>query len=184
MLKAMHPRWREISWEQAFKAASPTVADVLERALAERDLNFDDGLALCGASADDLLAVLKIANELRRRAVGDQVTYVVNRNLNFTNVCIVGCAFCGFSRGPNSPDAYFHSTETLLAKCVEAVEHGATEVCIQGGLPKTWTALLCQSSARHQSTSAGPTFACIFTDGNRLRRRKDWHGPAAIPAEC
>jgi FO synthase len=137
MLKAMDPRWREISWEQAFKAASPTVADVLERALAGRDLNFDDGLALCGAIDDDLLAVVKIANELRRRAVGDRVTYVVNRNLNFTNVCMVGCAFCGFSRGPNSPDAYFHSTESLLAKCVEGVERGATEVCIQGGLPRT-----------------------------------------------
>ena len=136
MLNIKDPRWREISWEQAFKAASPTVADVLERALAGRDLNFDDGLALCGATDDDLLAVLKIANELRRRAVGDRVTYVVNRNLNFTNVCIVGCAFCGFSRGPNSPDAYFHSTESLLAKCVEGVERGATEVCIQGGLPR------------------------------------------------
>ena len=137
MLNIKDPRWREISWEQAFKAASPTVADVLERALAGRDLNFDDGLALCGATDDDLLAVLKIANELRRRAVGDRVTYVVNRNLNFTNVCMVGCAFCGFSRGPNSPDAYFHSTESLLAKCVEGVERGATEVCIQGGLPRT-----------------------------------------------
>lgn len=137
MLKAMDPRWREISWEQAFKAASPTVADVLERALAGSNLNFDDGLALCGVTGDDLLAVVKISNELRRRAVGDRVTYVVNRNLNFTNVCVVGCAFCGFSRGPNSPDAYFHSTESLLAKCVEAVERGATEVCIQGGLPRT-----------------------------------------------
>ena len=68
--------------------------------------------------------------------MGDKITYVVNRNLNFTNVCIVGCAFCGFSRGPDSPDAYFHSTETLVAKSVEAVELGATEVCIQGGLPK------------------------------------------------
>jgi len=136
MLKAMDPRWREISWEQAFKAASPTVADVLERALAGRDLNFDDGLALCGAADDDLLAVVKIANELRRRAVGDQVTYVVNRNMNFTNVCIVGCAFCGFGRGARSPDAYFHATESLVAKAVEAVERGATEVCIQGGLPR------------------------------------------------
>lgn len=136
MLNVMNPRWREISWEQAFKAASPIVADVLEKALAGRDLNFDEGLALCGATDDDLLAVLKIANELRRRAVGDQVTYVVNRNLNFTNVCIVGCAFCGFGRGPRSRDAYFHSTESLVAKSVEAVERGATEVCIQGGLPR------------------------------------------------
>jgi FO synthase len=136
MLNIQDPRSREISWEQAFKAASPTVADVLEKALAGKDLNASDGLTLCGATDDDLLAVLKIANELRRRAVGDQVTYVVNRNLNFTNVCIVGCAFCGFGRGPRSPDAYFHSTESLVAKAVEAVERGATEVCIQGGLPR------------------------------------------------
>jgi 7,8-didemethyl-8-hydroxy-5-deazariboflavin synthase CofH subunit len=79
---------------------------------------------------------VKVADELRRRAVGECITYVVNRNLNFTNICIVGCAFCGFSRGPDSPDAYFHSTDALLAKSVEAVEQGATEVCIQGGLPK------------------------------------------------
>jgi 7,8-didemethyl-8-hydroxy-5-deazariboflavin synthase CofH subunit len=136
MLKAKDPRWREISWQQALKAASPTVVDVLEKALGGRDLNFDDGLALCGATGHDLLAVVKIADELRRRAVGDRVTYVVNRNLNFTNVCIVGCAFCGFGRGARSPDAYFHSTESLVAKAVEAVERGATEVCIQGGLPR------------------------------------------------
>jgi hypothetical protein len=61
MLNVMDPRWREISWEQAFKAASPTVADVLEKALAGRDLNFDEGLALCGATDDELLAVVKIA---------------------------------------------------------------------------------------------------------------------------
>ena len=136
MLNIQDPRWREISWEQAFQAASPTVADVLEKALAGKDLDASDGLTLCGATDDDLLAVLKIANELRRRAVGDRVTYVVNRNLNFTNVCIVGCAFCGFGRGPRSEDAYFHSTDSLIAKSVEAVERGATEVCIQGGLPR------------------------------------------------
>jgi FO synthase len=136
VLKTINPRWREVSWEQAFRAASPTVAAVLEKALAGKDLDFDDGLTLCGVTDDDLLAVIKIADELRWRAVGDRVTYVVNRNLNFTNVCIVGCAFCGFGRGPHSPDAYFHSAESLVAKSVEAVERGATEVCIQGGLPR------------------------------------------------
>jgi 7,8-didemethyl-8-hydroxy-5-deazariboflavin synthase CofH subunit len=136
MLNITDPRWREISWEQALRAASPTVAYILEKALVGIDLDASDGLTLCGASDDDLLAVLKIANELRRRAVGDQVTYVVNRNLNFTNVCVVGCAFCGFGRGAHSPDAYFHSAESLVAKAVEAVERGATEVCIQGGLPR------------------------------------------------
>jgi len=136
MLTIKDPRWQEISWEQALRAASPTVANILESALAAKDLNFDDGLALCAATDGDLLAVVKIANELRRRAVGDRITYVVNRNINFTNVCIVGCAFCGFSRGPRSADAYFHSTESLVAKSVEAVGLGASEVCIQGGLPR------------------------------------------------
>jgi CofH subfamily radical SAM domain protein len=64
------------------------------------------------------------------------ITYVVNRNLNFTNVCFVGCEFCGFSRGPHAADSYFHSNEKLIAKAREAAECGATEVCIQGGLPK------------------------------------------------
>src|ERR1700694_2803938 len=136
MLKAMEPRWREISWEQAINAASLNVARILEKALAGEDLDFQDGLALSAVDGVDLIGVVKVADELRRCAVGDRITYVVNRNLNFTNVCFVGCAFCGFSRGPDSPEAYFHSTDTLIAKSLEAVERGATEVCIQGGLPK------------------------------------------------
>jgi FO synthase len=136
MWNAMSREWREIPWERAFAAASPAVAGALEKALAGIDLGFEEGLTLATVEADDLLALVKVADELRRRAVGDRITYVVNRNLNFTNVCIVGCAFCGFSRRPDAPDAYFHSTETLVAKSVEAVERGATEVCIQGGLPK------------------------------------------------
>jgi FO synthase len=136
MLKPANPEWREILWERALAAASPSVASPLEKALAGSDLGMEDGLTLAKVEGNDLLALVKVADELRRRAVGDRITYVVNRNLNFTNVCIVGCAFCGFSRGPDSPDAYFHSSETLIAKSVEAVELGATEVCIQGGLPK------------------------------------------------
>ena len=136
MLKTMEPRWREISWEQAFHGASTAVARVLENALDGNDLDFEQGLVLSRVEGDDLVALVKVADEIRKRAVGDHVTYVVNRNINFTNICIVGCAFCGFSRGPNSPDAYFHSIETVVAKSVEAVERGATEVCIQGGLPR------------------------------------------------
>src|SRR5271170_2117284 len=114
--------WREIPWEDALRAASPAVARILEKSLAASDLHFDDGITLSAVEGDDLLALVKVADEIRRRAAGDYITYVVNRNLNFTNVCIVGCAFCGFSRGPNSPDAYFHSNDTLVAKCLEAVE--------------------------------------------------------------
>jgi 5-amino-6-(D-ribitylamino)uracil---L-tyrosine 4-hydroxyphenyl transferase len=136
MLKAKNPDWREISSESALAATSPNVASALEKALAGKNLGFEEGLTLATVEGNDLVALVKVADELRRQVVGDRITYVVNRNLNFTNVCIVGCAFCGFSRGADSPDAYFHSTDTLLAKSVEAVERGATEVCIQGGLPK------------------------------------------------
>jgi FO synthase len=136
MLDAMNPEWREISWDVALAAAGPSVAGALEKSLSGDELDFEEGLTLATVDGKDLLALVKVADELRRRVAGDRVTYVVNRNLNFTNVCIVGCAFCGFSRGPSAPDAYFHSTDTLVAKSVEAVERGATEVCIQGGLPK------------------------------------------------
>ncbi len=136
MLRPMNPEWREIPWDRALAAASPAVANALEKSLAGSDLGFEEGMTLASVVGNDLLALAKVADELRRRTVGDRITYVVNRNLNFTNICIVGCSFCGFSRGPDSPDAYFHSTDALLAKSLEAVERGATEVCIQGGLPK------------------------------------------------
>src|SRR5580704_8551859 len=137
MLNPANPEWREIPWERALAEASPSVAGLLEKVLAGSDLGMEEGLTLAKVEGnDDLLALVKIADEIRRRVVGDQITYVVNRNLNFTNVCIVGCSFCGFGRGADAPDAYFHSNETLVTKCLEAVELGATEVCIQGGLPK------------------------------------------------
>src|SRR4029077_1954445 len=136
MLMPMNAEWRQIPWDRALTAASPNVAHALEKALDGNGLCLEEGLTLATVEGNDLLALVKVADELRRRAAGDRITYVVNRNLNFTNICIVGCSFCGFSRGPDSPDAYFHSTDALLAKSLEAVERGATEVCIQGGLPK------------------------------------------------
>jgi FO synthase len=136
MTKAMDPRWRDTPWEQALSQATPDIARILARALEGAELGFDDGVTLGGVQGGDLLALVKVADEMRRRTVGEAITYVVNRNLNFTNICIVGCAFCGFSRGPKAKDAYFHSTETLLQKSREAAALGATEVCIQGGLPR------------------------------------------------
>ena len=136
MLNPTTREWKEIPLDRAVMASSPAVARALGKALAGKDLDFDEGLVLATVDGDDLLSLLNVADELRRREVGDRITYVVNRNLNFTNICIVGCAFCGFSRASDSPDAYFHSTDSLVAKSVEAVEQGATEVCIQGGLPK------------------------------------------------
>ncbi|HXM21699.1 MAG TPA: 5-amino-6-(D-ribitylamino)uracil--L-tyrosine 4-hydroxyphenyl transferase CofH [Terriglobales bacterium] len=90
---------------------------------------------LASADGDDLLGLLVAADALRRELVGNIVTYVVNRNINFTNVCFVGCKFCAFSRGPRESDTYFLSLEQIAQKATEAWKIGATEVCIQGGLP-------------------------------------------------
>lgn len=131
-------RWQELTLEQALAGASPRVARVLERALAGDASLVSAGEALPLAEADgaDLVALCRAADEMRRRAVGERITYVVNRNINFTNVCIVGCAFCGFARGPGAADAYSLTFEQMAEKAREARQRGATEVCIQGGLPR------------------------------------------------
>lgn len=136
MLRPVSLQWRDLPLDRVLRAASPKVAVPLEKVLAGVDLGLEEGVTLSKVEGEDFSALVRVADEIRRRVVGDRITYVVNRNLNFTNVCIVGCAFCGFARGADAPDAYFHSTDTLVAKSVEAVERGATEVCIQGGLPK------------------------------------------------
>ncbi|HEX6460774.1 MAG TPA: 5-amino-6-(D-ribitylamino)uracil--L-tyrosine 4-hydroxyphenyl transferase CofH [Thermoleophilaceae bacterium] len=79
------------------------------------------------------------ADELREELVGDTVTFVVNRNINVSNVCVVGCAFCGFGQGKRSPDAYEHSEDEFRRRVQEAVEFGATEICMQSGIHPDWT---------------------------------------------
>jgi FO synthase len=79
------------------------------------------------------------ADELRAELAGEQVTFVVNRNLNVSNVCTVGCAFCGFGQAKRSPDAYEHSREEFVRRIGEAVAYGATELCIQSGIHPDWT---------------------------------------------
>ena len=78
------------------------------------------------------------ADELRAELAGETVTFVVNRNINISNVCIVGCAFCGFGQGKRSPDAYEHSEEEFRSRVREAVDYGATELCIQSGIHPDW----------------------------------------------
>ncbi len=79
------------------------------------------------------------ADELRRELAGDAVTFVVNRNINVSNVCIVGCAFCGFGQGRRSPDAYQHDRDELVRRVEEAQRFGATEICMQSGIHPDWT---------------------------------------------
>jgi 7,8-didemethyl-8-hydroxy-5-deazariboflavin synthase CofH subunit len=117
-------------------SCSPAVAECLQASRAGQELSFEQGLLLANADGADLQELVAFADTLRREAVGDAVTYVVNRNINFTNVCFVGCSFCGFGKGPGAPDAYSLSAEDVVRKAREAWDLGATEVCIQGGLPR------------------------------------------------
>jgi FO synthase len=78
------------------------------------------------------------ADELRAELAGETVTFVVNRNINVSNVCIVGCAFCGFGQGKRSPDAYEHDRDEFVARVEEAVEYGASEICMQSGIHPDW----------------------------------------------
>jgi len=108
---------------------------ILDKAAAGHELTAEDGAALFGAEGDSLERLLSLADDVRRRRVGDRVAYVVNRNINFTNVCVKRCGFCAFSRGHRAEQGYFLPREEMLRRVREAWELGATEVCIQAGLP-------------------------------------------------
>src|SRR5882724_11990046 len=112
------------------------VSEILCSAASGAELTFEQGLVLATAEGAELEALVAAADRLRRETVGDAITYVVNRNINFTNVCFVGCSFCGFGRGPGASDAYSLSFEEVVRRAREAWDRGATEVCVQGGLPR------------------------------------------------
>jgi FO synthase len=122
--------------QSALAICAAQVREALERAYAGEELGFEPALLLANTDGADLKALIAVADQLRREAAGDTVTYVVNRNINFTNVCFVGCSFCGFARGPQAADAYSLSTDEVVRRAQEAWQRGATEVCIQGGLPR------------------------------------------------
>ena len=112
----------------------PRVAAILDGALDGREMSVDDAELLLAAEGADRHALFWAADKARQEDVGDDVSYVVCRNVNFTNICYVGCSFCGFSRHKHQPDAYVQDMEAVLEKCAEAVERGASEICIQGGI--------------------------------------------------
>jgi len=112
----------------------PEVARILDGALSGQELGRDEAIRLLGCRGTDHHALLAAADLARSEDVGDDVSFVVCRNINFTNVCYVGCSFCGFARHRDEDDAYDHEMEILLEKAGDAVKRGATEVCIQGGI--------------------------------------------------
>jgi FO synthase subunit 2 len=125
--------------ETCLQAVSPDIRTILERSLRGDEVGIDDGVALNEARGTDLHALCLVADELRRRQVGDRVTYVVNRNINFTNVCIKNCKFCAFARSVRSEQGYFLPHEEVANRVRQAWEMGATEVCLQAGLSPNLT---------------------------------------------
>ena len=123
------------SLDRSIAAVDPALRRALSRALAGEELDFDAGLAVAESRGFALGVVAAVADECRRRDVGDVVTYVVNRNINFTNVCIKHCTFCAFSREFRAEEGYFLPIEEVVRRAREAWDYGATEVCIQAGLP-------------------------------------------------
>jgi FO synthase len=110
------------------------IRSALRKAASRRPIDDDDALALFRADGGALEALCGVADDLRAAAVGDDVTYVVNRNINFTNVCYVGCRFCAFAQREVDAESYTLTLDEVADKAAEARAWGATEVCMQGGI--------------------------------------------------
>jgi FO synthase len=129
----------QLDWSDVGARIQPGSRAALERVLELQNgsaLTREECSELAHSEGDDLLGLLVAADLLRSEINGSIVTYVVNRNINFTNICFVGCKFCAFSRGPRESDTYFLDPRQVAEKAVQAWQLGATEVCIQGGLPR------------------------------------------------
>jgi len=135
--------WRDAAADEGLGRIDPDLGGVLERSLAGRPPRVAEIERLFRARGHEVEAVAKVADALRRRRNGEVVTYVVNRNINYTNQCYFRCGFCGFSRGPKSlnlrGDPYILNVHEVVHRSVEAWERGATEVCLQGGIHPDFT---------------------------------------------
>src|SRR5919109_1014061 len=121
--------------DSLLKNADSEVASALDGALSGRDISVDEAVKLFDSTGLEMSLAVMVADELRKRTVGEYATYIVNRNINFTNVCIKQCGFCAFSRDFREEEGYFLPTEEIVRRAQEAASLGATEVCIQAGLP-------------------------------------------------
>jgi FO synthase len=116
------------------------VPAAIERARGGSALSGQELTALFAETRPEAIEDMRAAaDELRAELAGETVTFVVNRNINVSNICVVGCAFCGFGQGKRSPDAYEHDREEFARRVHEAVAYGASEICIQSGIHPDWT---------------------------------------------
>lgn len=114
--------------------ASSKVQNILQRSLLGLELSVDEACVLFAAEGEDAKVLFEVADKVREKRVGDIGTFVVTRNINFTNVCYMGCRFCNFAKEKGDKEAEFLTVEQVADRAEEAWERGATEVCIQGGL--------------------------------------------------
>jgi FO synthase len=123
------------------KPPAPEIApSAIERGRRGEELTEEELTALFSETRPEVIEEMRsAADELRAELTGETATFVVNRNINFTNVCVVGCAFCGFGQGKRSPDAYLVSEEDFASRIQEAIDFGATEICMQGGIHPDYT---------------------------------------------
>jgi FO synthase len=126
------------------RSERPVASDVAPRAIERgrrgEPLTHEELTALFAETRPQVIEEMRIAaDELRAELVGDRVTFVINRNINFTNICMVGCAFCGFGQGRRSPDAYHVTREEFQSRVQEAVDYGVTEICMQAGIHPDYT---------------------------------------------
>jgi FO synthase subunit 2 len=117
------------------KNIDPEISVILDKSLSNKEISNSDAINLFNSKDIETSIICLIADELRRRENGNVVTYVVNRNINFTNVCIKQCGFCAFSRDFRQEEGYLLPIEEIVSRAKEAWKYGATEVCIQAGLP-------------------------------------------------
>lgn len=120
--------------EHLLGGLDPQIADILEKSLSNKELSREEGIQLMNVKNLELSALILTADYIRKTKVGDIVTYVINRNINFTNICEKKCTFCAFSKDKGNSEAYNLTIKEILKRAKEALKIGATELCIQGGI--------------------------------------------------
>ena len=121
--------------ESILRDLDPVISDILNQSLDSKNISIKQAIELLQTTGTEMIMTAMVADNLRRKAVGDNVTFVINRNINFTNVCIKRCGFCAYSRDFRNEESYFLPTEEVVRRAREAWNLGATEICIQAGLP-------------------------------------------------
>jgi FO synthase subunit 2 len=121
--------------ESILRDIDPVISEILNQSLDSKNITIKQAVELFQTTGTEMTMTAMVADYLRRMTVGDNVTFVINRNINFTNVCIKRCGFCAYSRDFRNEESYFLPTEEVVRRAKEAWDLGATEICIQAGLP-------------------------------------------------